>query len=82
MASKSFKIGEYAIGGIIRVEITGKVIQIKALDWNTKDVIDSGSCISNEPGAYRKVDDYLNVLTTYYYAEKIREWIETKIELK
>jgi len=81
MVKKQFKIGEYAVGGIISVDITGKVIQVKALDYDTKEEISSGSELSTDEGAYRKLDEYLNELTTCYYAGKILEWIESKITL-
>jgi hypothetical protein len=82
MAKKQFKIGEYAVGGIISVEITGKVIEVKALDYFTKKVVSSGTELSTDEGARRKLDEYLNDLTSFYYAEKILEWIESKITLK
>lgn len=82
MAKKQFKIGECAIGGIISVEITGKVIQIKALDWDSKKVVSSGSTISEDSNSRRNIDDYLNDLTTCYYADKILKWIESKINLQ
>jgi hypothetical protein len=81
MARKQFKIGEYAIGGIISVDITGKVIQVKALDYFTKKVVSSGTELSTDEGSRRKLDEYLNDLTSYYHAEKILEWIESKITL-
>jgi predicted 3-demethylubiquinone-9 3-methyltransferase (glyoxalase superfamily) len=81
MASKSFKIGESAIGGIIRVDITGKIIQVKALDYDTKKTVSSGTAMSTDTDIERKLDDYLNELTSYYHAEKIMEWIKSKIKL-
>jgi len=81
MAKKQFKIGEYAIGGIISVDITGKVIQVKALDYFTKEVVSSGTELSTDEGSRWKLDEYLNDLTSYYHAEKILEWIESKITL-
>jgi len=82
MAKKQFKIGEYAIGGIISINITGKVIQVKALDYFTKKEISSSTELSTDEEARRKLDEYLNYLTSYYYAEKILEWVESKITLK
>jgi hypothetical protein len=79
MAKKQFKIGERAIGGIIAVEITGKVIQIKALDYFSKKEVSSGSMVATERQAQWKVDNYLNQLTSSYYADKILTWIKTKV---
>lgn len=81
-ATKSFKIGEYAVGGIIKVEITGKIIQVKNLDWYTKDVVQSGSCMTYEPNARTKLMHYLEDVTSYYYAEKVVKWIESVVDIK
>jgi hypothetical protein len=80
MAKKQFKIGEYAVGGIIAVEITGKVIQVKALDYNSKEEVETGSVMSNESNAERKLDNFLNDLTSSYYAGKVLDWIKTKVK--
>jgi hypothetical protein len=80
MAKKQFKIGERAVGGIIAVEITGKVISIKALDYFSKREVSTGSAISTDRGAENKLDFYLNELTTSYYADKILNWIKSKTE--
>lgn len=82
MATKSFKIGEYAIGGIIKVDINGKVIQVKALDYYSKNEVMSGSVMSDEYDAKRKLDNFLHELTSTYYANKIMEWIESKVEIR
>lgn len=77
--TKMFKIGEYAVGGIIQVDVVGKVVLIKALDWNTKKPVSTGSTSLDDPNAMMKIEDYLNELTSYYYAEKIMEWIKGSI---
>jgi hypothetical protein len=78
---KQFKIGEYAVGGIIEVQINGKIIQIRALDYNTKEPVQTGSCVATDANAYSKVNEFLNELTSHYYAEKVKEWIEGCVEL-
>jgi hypothetical protein len=81
-ATKSFKIGEYAVGGIIKVDVTGKVIQVKNLDWNTKEEVQSGSCMTYEPNARQKLMDYLEDVTSYFYAEKVMTWIQSIVTLR
>lgn len=40
MKTKTFKIGEYAIGGIIKVKVRPRnVYEIQALDWDTKEIV-------------------------------------------
>ena len=80
-AKKSFKIGEYAVGGIIQVELKGKMLSVKALDYNSKREVQSGSILTDEYNAYWKTMNYLNELTTSYYADKIMKFIESKTEL-
>lgn len=81
-ANKSFKIGEYAVGGIINVQLIGKVVVIKALDYNTKALVRGGSVSTDTPGFQHQIDNYLNELTSYYYAEKIMKWITEKTGIK
>jgi len=80
-ATKEFKIGEYAVGGIIRVEVKGKVIIIKALDYNTKEMLRAGSITTDTQGVESQITEYLEELTSYYYAEKIMDWIKSKVDL-
>ena len=81
MSTKSFKIGECAVGGIIKVTITGKVIQIDALDYFTKEKVCGGKTLSNEADSFWKIKNYLNDLTTSYHADNILKYIESKVTL-
>lgn len=81
MATKKFKIGEYAIGGIIQVDIKGKTLQIKALDYYSQKEVMSGSIMTDEYDAYWKAKNYLNELTSSYHADKIMEYIKSKATL-
>lgn len=81
-ATKTFKIGECAVGGIVTVDITGKVILIKFLDWYTKETIITGSGLTTETNIRYQLHDFLNNSTSYYWTEKILKWIESKVELK
>jgi len=80
-ATKSFKIGEYAVGGIIKVDIKGKLLSIKALDYNSKREVQSGSILTDEYDAYWKTMNYLNELTSSYYADKIMDFVKSKTQL-
>ena len=66
---KTFKIGESAIGGIIRVEIPKaqkKVWKVSALDWDSAQTVAWAYCYSEQ-----ELTDYLESLTTHYYADFI-----------
>lgn len=90
--TKTWKIGEQAAGGIITVNITGKVIQIQNKEWDfyagsrrssdqsQAEVLCTGT-ITNEANdnVYAKVYDFLIDITTHYYTDMIIKWIESKI---
>jgi hypothetical protein len=98
MASKTFKIGEYCIGGIITVDITKNKVTVINKDWdmsagsrrssnqsNAKElsrievVVPQGDDVFNNDKQKYQIDDYLNGLTTSYYADQVMKFIKTKI---
>jgi hypothetical protein len=92
--TKTFKIGEYAAGGIITIEINGKEVTIINKEWDfskgsrrssdqsgAKELQRASINIEkNETEAFYNIDDYLNELTTSYFSNKIIEWIKSKIK--
>lgn len=93
-STKTWKIGEYCKGGIITVEITGKVITVLGKEWDyskgsnrgsdqsNAKVFTSGTITSEDYNAERKLLDFLCDLTTSYYADQVLEWIKTKVQFK
>ena len=93
MATKTFKIGEYAKGGIITVETTTKKVTIIGKDWDFSTGSRRSSDQSNakeftrlevnptDNKAKRNALEFLQDLTTSYYAEEILDWIESKVKL-
>ncbi len=77
--TKQFKIGEYAVGGIIKINTENKnnlhTITIAALDWYSKQELFSATFGINSE---REIDNYLNQLTTSYYSDKIIDYIKNK----
>ncbi len=89
MATKQFKIGEYAVVGIIKVDASLDSVTIQALDYNTKSVVQTQTFTLNRSflGAvdsekYWEMNDFLNELTSSYYAEKVMEYIETTANIQ
>tara|TARA_R110000772_G_scaffold6250_5_gene21945 strand:- start:3782 stop:4081 length:300 start_codon:yes stop_codon:yes gene_type:complete len=94
MATKTFKIGEYCKGGIITAETTATSVTIIAKDWDFSQGSNKGSNQSNakewdrlevnlnDTDARRKVDFYLNDLTTCYYSDQVLKWVESQITFK
>jgi len=89
-ATKTFKIGEYAKGGVITANVNGNKLTIIAKDWDFTAGSNKGSNQSNAKefdretvdckvqGTERSIDDFLNDLTTSYYAGTILDWAKTK----
>jgi len=93
MASKTFKIGEYAKGGIITIETKGNKVAIIGKDWDFSKGSNRGSDQSGakewtrlevdaeEFDADRQMTMFLHDLTTSYYTDEIMKWIESKTKL-
>lgn len=77
MKKKTFKIGEYAIGGIITVESLKGVVDVRALDWNTKEKVSENTFTIEDISG---MDEYLNELTSCYYTGKVLEWIKSQTQ--
>jgi hypothetical protein len=90
---KTWKIGEYAKGGVITVEINGNAINIIGKEWDSSQGYSKGSnqsnakeftrrtILSNDIDAKNKMFFFLTDLTTAYYADNIIQWIKSKIEI-
>lgn len=93
-ATKTWKIGEYAKGGVITVEITGKVVSIIGKEWDTSTgykkssnqskakEFTRGTVLANERNAEWKLSEFLCDLTTSYYAGEIIKWIKSKVKVE
>ena len=63
---KTFKIGEYCIGGIVKAELKNNVYRIQIVDWYTKGVIKDKQ-FNNRSAALHFLED----MSTHYWADKI-----------
>ena len=93
-ATKTWKIGEYCKGGIITVEISGNAIDIIGKDWDFSKGSNKSSDQSKakefdretynatDNNVERQMMDFLEDLTTHYYASEVVKWIKTKVELQ
>ena len=94
MATKTWKLGEVCKGGVITIETTKTQVKVIAKEWDTSKGFNKGSDQSKakewnrlevnltDSGAERKVDDFLNDLTTSYYSGVVLYWIKTKVTFK
>jgi hypothetical protein len=71
---KTFKLGEYCVGGIIQVIISEdkNLVRIKNANMQ-KETIEIRQ-FRWELDSF-KLELYLNEITTSYYASKIRDWV-------
>ena len=76
---KTFKIGEYATGGIVEAIIQPEgLLRINFKDWNTKKVVTNFVAPFDNTSIYKDTDDFLFDNTSSYYTDKILDWIKTK----
>jgi hypothetical protein len=77
---KTFKLGEYCIGGIIQVGISRDktMIGIRNSTWEKNQTLAMRSYRLGRCGL--NVELYLNELTTPYYASKIIDWIKENVK--
>lgn len=79
---KQFKIGEYAIGGIIDVTIKDNEITIQCLDYNTKEKVCGMLFDANGVDSDYAISETLHEYTSSYYAEKVFDWIKQFVTFK
>jgi len=94
MATKTFKLGEYAVGGIITAETKGDNVTIIVKEWDMSTGTRKSSNQSNAKEFTRRTFDvndnhtarelfmFLGNMTTSYYADEIIKWIKSKTKLK
>lgn len=80
-ATKSFRIGEWVTGGIIKVDINGDKLTIKFLDYFTKQMVLVEEVNIYQEDAYRTALNFLEINGTSYYGGIVIKWIETKVTL-
>jgi hypothetical protein len=74
--TKTWKIGEYCAGGIIRAKSHGEIVKLEIRDYYSNDVLNSGAFgVIHE----RQILEFLNTFTTSYYADKVIGWIKKKV---
>ncbi len=67
---KTFKIGEYCMGGIIKADNKKGVMHIQVINVGTKEVLRDWKC-TDQMEAY----EYLSEVTTHYYADKVMNYL-------
>jgi len=93
MATKTFKIGEYAVGGVITAIATQDKITIIGKNWDTSTGYKKSSnqtnakefdrleVRTNDRDADRKLSNFLCRLTTAYYCDMVLAWVYSKTKI-
>jgi hypothetical protein len=82
MATKQFKIGESAVGGIIKVTTSANFVSVECLDYySKKEVCSKDFHMSDLKGSTWPLDLYLSEKSTSYWADKIVNWVKEKAKL-
>lgn len=76
--TKTWKIGEECVGGIIQAKISENVyfpastaVKILIKDWKTKEILDSQVFGRIHES---KLESFLHDMTTCYHASNVMEW--------
>lgn len=81
--TKTFKIGEYAVGGIIKAQVKVRrgrlMVFLSCLGWYTKEMITALEVQANMSHTDRYVEEYLDNNTTSYWAEKVKAWVDEAV---
>ena len=77
--TKTFNIGEYAVGGRIKVTLSKSVLQIQALAWVTREVVRQQTFQVDRDQGITDATWFLEDLTTSYYADQIISFVKSKI---
>ena len=84
--TKQWKIGEYAIGGIIKAEVIREnpnsiLIQLQALEYNNPTrVVMADWAETDHVKWYNSILNTLNEMTSSYHADQIMEWITAEVK--
>jgi hypothetical protein len=79
MAKKTFKPGEYAHGGLIKVELTKTQIKINFVDMFDKTTVVAASTFSTV-GSRGDVEMFVTEHATPYYGDQVCEWLDSKLD--
>lgn len=74
MAAKTFKIGEWARGGIIAVEVHGRDVWLFNREWDSNELLEDVRSTHLE-----EIRATLYDWTSVYYADKIMDWITDQL---
>ena len=78
---KTFRIGEYAYGGVIKIQtnFSGTQVEAGCYDWDTGEVLQGFYTTTD---SRRELYTLLNDWTSSYYADLILQWVDKNAKLE
>ena len=74
--TKTWKIGEYCAGGVIRAKSCGELVKLEIRDYFTDELLNHGAFGRIHE---RQIFEFLTMFTTPYYADNVLAWIKQKV---
>ncbi|NDC49491.1 MAG: hypothetical protein EBZ61_10515 [Micrococcales bacterium] len=80
--TKTWKIGEYCAGGVIRAKSCGELVKLEIRDHNTGKLYSTDNLLNYS--AFGRIHEgqifaFLTMYTTPYHADKVLQWIKQKV---
>lgn len=93
-STHTWKLGEVCTGGIITVNIEDSKVRLILKEWDYStgsrrssdqskaEVLEHVTYNAEDHNAYREMIEQLGMWTTSYHAEKVMEWVMTKVNIR
>ena len=74
--TKTWRIGEYCTGGVIRAKSFGELVKLEIRDYYSDAILNHGAFGRIHE---RYILQYLEEFTSPYHADKVLQWIKVKV---
>lgn len=74
--TKTWKIGEYCAGGVIRAKSCGELVKLEIRDYFTDELLDHSAFGRIHE---RQIEEFLTRFTTIGYSDIVMKWIKQKV---
>jgi hypothetical protein len=74
--TKTWRIGEYCAGGVIRAKSCGEIVKLEIRDYYSDALLDTGAFGRIHE---RQILEFLIDFTTSYYSDEVLKWIKQKV---
>ena len=74
--TKTWKIGEYCAGGVIRAKSCGELVKLEIRDYFTDELLEQSAFGRIHE---RQIEEFLTRFTTIGYSDVVIKWIKQKV---